>query len=70
MVVKTRVAVVLPKSRSRRMACLLRLSIERSSGVFLSRASPVQLMNMVGMTSVAPLGLSRMKAGLEGSHAV
>ena len=35
-------------------------SIERSSGVFLSSASPVQLRKAVGMTSVEPLGFSMM----------
>ena len=44
--------------------------MERSSGSLLSRASPVHDMNAVGMHSVAPLGLSMMKAGLVGSQAV
>ncbi len=45
-------------------------SIERSSGVFLSSASPVHETNAVGMHEVAPLGFSMMKAGLVGSQAV
>jgi hypothetical protein len=45
-------------------------SIERSSGVFASSASPVQETNAVGMQSNAPFGFSRMNAGLVGSHAV
>ena len=45
-------------------------SIERSSGIFASSASPVHEANAVGMQSSAPLGFSRMKAGLVGSHAV
>ena len=53
-----------------RTACLERASIDRSSGVFLSRASPVQEQKAVGMQRVVPLGLSRMKAGLVGSQAV
>src|SRR6267154_3755387 len=44
--------------------------MDLSSGVFLSSASPVQLKNAVGMTSVAPLGFSMMYAGDVGSHAV
>ena len=35
-----------------RTACLLTASIERSSGVFLSSASPVYAQNAVGMHSV------------------
>ncbi len=49
-----------PNSFRIRWACLLRAFIERSSGVFLSSASPVQLTNAVGMQSVVPLGFSRM----------
>ncbi len=41
-----------------------------SNGVFLSRASPVQLRNAVGMTSVEPFGCSMIYAGLVGSQAV
>ena len=44
-----------PNSFRMRTACFESASIERSSGVFLSSASPVQLTNAVGMTSVAPL---------------
>jgi len=44
--------------------------MERSTGVFLSSASPVQLQNAVGMQRVVPFGFSRMNAGLVGSHAV
>src|SRR4051794_40470111 len=47
-----------------------RASIDRSRGVFLSRASPVQLRKAVGMTSVEPFGLSMTYAGLVGSQAV
>ena len=53
-------ASFLPNSLRMRRAWLLRASIDRSSGVFLSRASPVQLRNAVGMTSVEPLGFSMM----------
>src|SRR3954468_7190204 len=53
-----------------RSAWWVSASIDRNSGVFLSSASPVQLKNAVGMTSVAPLGLSMMYAGEVGSHAV
>src|SRR3954462_9199273 len=45
-------------------------SIERSSGILWSSASPVQDANAVGMHSSAPLGFSRMKAGDVGSQAV
>ena len=45
-------------------------SIERSSGILASSASPVQEANAVGMQSSAPFGFSRMKAGLVGSQAV
>ena len=41
-----------PNSLSTLMACFESASIERSSGVFLSSVSPVQLTNAVGMTSV------------------
>src|SRR5512141_2405331 len=53
-----------------RTACLESASIDRSSGVFLSSASPVQLTNAVGMTSVVPLGVTSSQGGLVGSHAV
>ena len=51
-------------------ACFESASIERSSGVFLSSASPVQLTNAVGMTSVVPFGFTSSQGGLVGSHAV
>ena len=50
-VVITRSAVE-PNSFNTRTACLESASIDRSSGVFLSSVSPVQLTNAVGMTSV------------------
>ena len=53
-----------------RTACVDSASIERSSGVFLSSASPVQLTNAVGMTSVVPFGFESSQGGLVGSHAV
>ena len=62
--------------RRRRAACSARIadfesaSIERSSGILASSASPVQEANAVGMQSSAPFGFSRMKAGLVGSQAV
>ena len=43
---------------------------ERSSGVFMSRVSPVKEQNAVGMQSVAPFSWRLMKAGDVGSHAV
>ncbi len=45
-------------------------SIERSSGILWSSASPVHEVNAVGMHSSAPLGFSRMNAGEVGSQAV
>src|SRR3954470_10141783 len=66
---KTRSAVE-PNSLSTRTACFETASIERRSGVFLSSASPVQLTNAVGMTSVALLPLICSHGGLVGSHAV
>ncbi len=45
-------------------------SMERSSGILWSRASPVQDVKAVGMQSSAPLGFSRMNAGEVGSQAV
>ena len=45
-------------------------SIERSSGILASSASPVHEANAVGMQSSAPFGFSRMNAGLVGSQAV
>ena len=53
-----------------RTACFDTACIERSSGVFWSSASPVQLTNAVGITSVVPLGVTRSHGGLVGSHAV
>ena len=49
-----------PNSFRMRWACLFSACIERSTGVFLSSASPVQEQNAVGMHSVVPLGFSRM----------
>ena len=60
----------LPNSFSARDADLESASIERSSGILASSASPVQETNAVGMQSSAPFGFSRMKAGLVGSQAV
>jgi len=45
-------------------------AFERSRGVFLSRASPVQEMKTVGIQKVTPLGVSIRKAGLVMSQAV
>ncbi len=59
-----------PNSLSARVACVLSASIERSSGVFLSSDSPVQLTNAVGITSVAELPFTSSQGGLVGSHAV
>jgi len=50
--VATTRSAVEPNSLSTRTACFDTASIERSSGVFLSSVSPVQLTNAVGMTSV------------------
>ena len=60
----------LSSSCNARIAAPDSASIERSSGILLSSASPVQDVNAVGMHSSAPLGFSRMKAGLVGSQAV
>ncbi len=68
--VKTRTASLSPSSRSARMAEFESASIERSSGILASSASPVHEANAVGMHSSAPFGFSRMKAGLVGSQAV
>ena len=65
----TRVAGT-PNRFSARTACVDSASIERSSGVFLSSDSPVQLTNAVGMTSVAELPFMSSQGGLVGSHAV
>ncbi len=43
-----------PKSLRMRTACFDSASMERRSGVYLSRESPVQLTNAVGITSVVP----------------
>ena len=59
-----------PNSFRMRTACLESASIERSSGVLVSSASPVQLTNAVGITSVVPFGVTRSQGGLVGSHAV
>src|SRR5215211_3439008 len=59
-----------PNSFSTRTACFDSASIERSSGVFLSSASPVQLTNAVGITSVAAPPLFNNQGGLVGSQAV
>jgi hypothetical protein len=59
-----------PNSLSTRTACFDTASIERSSGVFLSSASPVQLTKAVGITSVTLLPLTCSHGGLVGSHAV
>lgn len=45
-------------------------SVERRSGVFLSKASPVYEQNAVGMQSVTPDESSFKKAGDVQSHAV
>ncbi len=52
------------------MACFESPSIERSSGVLVSSASPVQLTNAVGITRVVPFGVTSSQGGLVGSHAV
>src|SRR5690606_3459016 len=59
-----------PKMRRMRMACSLIASTDRSSGVFLSSASPVHEAKAVGMHSVASPPVFRRKAGLVGSQAV
>ena len=66
----TRAASSTPSSSSARIAAPDSASIERSSGILLSSASPVQEVKAVGMHSSAPFGFSRMNAGLVGSHAV
>ena len=66
----TRVAAVSPNRCSARTAVLDSASIERSSGIFWSSASPVHDANAVGMQRYAPFGFSRMNAGDVGSHAV
>jgi len=59
-----------PKSRRIRTAWAESASTERSSGVFLSSASPVQLTNALGITSVTPFDDLWSQGGLVGSHAV
>ena len=49
-----------PNSFRMRWAWVLSAWPERSSGVFLSSASPVHDTNAVGMQSVVPLADSRM----------
>ena len=66
----TRVASSSPSRRSARIADFDSASIERSSGIFVSSASPVHDTNAVGMHSSAPLGFSMMNAGEVGSQAV
>ncbi len=60
----------MPSSSSAPIAAVESASIERSSGILWSSASPVHDVNAVGMHSSAPLGFSRMKAGEVGSQAV
>ena len=69
-VVKTRRAVSSPSSFRAWMADVDSASIERSSGILVSSASPVHEAKAVGMHSSAPLGFSMMKAGDVGSQAV
>jgi hypothetical protein len=69
-VVKIREAVSSPNSRSAFIAESDSASMERSSGILWSSASPVHDTNAVGMQSTAPFGFSRMNAGEVGSHAV
>ncbi len=59
-----------PSSDSARIAERDSASIERSSGILLSSASPLHDVNAVGIVSSAPFGFSRMKAGDDGSQAV
>jgi hypothetical protein len=66
----TRELLVLPKTFRTRTACLFSASIERSSGVFLSRASPVYEQNALGMYSVMFLPFSLTNTGEVQSHAV
>jgi len=61
---------VLPNSFSTRTACLLSASIDRSSGVFLSSASPRYEQKALGMYSVMFLPFSLTKTGEVQSHAV
>ena len=59
-----------PNSFRMRTACFDSASWERKSGVFLSRASPVQLTKAVGITSVTAPPLFSSQGGEVGSHAV
>ena len=68
--VKTCWVAVSPIRRRARTADFDRASIERSSGILASSASPVHEANAVGMQRWLPLGFSMMKAGLVGSQAV
>ena len=61
---------VWPKSLRTLRACVSSAWVDRRTGVFLSRASPVHDTKAVGMARVVPLGFSMMKAGLVTSHAV
>ena len=69
-VVNTCEAESSPSSFSARMAVLDSASIERSSGILPSSASPVHDANAVGMQRSVPFGFSSRNAGLVGSHAV
>ena len=66
----TRCAASSPNSCRARIADFDSASIERSSGILWSSASPVHDANAVGMQSSVPFGFSRMKAGEVGSQAV
>src|SRR4029078_881207 len=68
-VANTRSAVA-PHSFSTPAHCCDTLAIAGSSGVFLSSASPVQLTNAVGITSVTLLPFISSQGGLVGSPAV
>ena len=67
---KTRPVSSSPNSFSARTADFDSASIERSSGILWSSASPVHDVNAVGIARTAPFGLSMMKAGDVGSQAV
>jgi len=69
-VVNTRAAALSPSRRSALIAELDSASIERSSGILWSSASPVHEANAVGMQSSVPLGFSITNAGEVGSQAV
>ncbi len=58
-------------ARSTRIACVETAAMERSSGVFLSRASPLYEQKAVGMQRVtSPSASSLRKAGEVQSQAV